>query len=54
VTFEDCTTEVWIALQNPGVRLRPKSVYGKGWRPKDLKVVFEEAARIGHIREEVI
>ena len=54
VIFGDRTEEVWIDFQDLESRLRPKFVYGKSWRPEDLKAVFEKAARIERICREVL
>ena len=54
VIFGDRTEEVWIDFQDLESRLRPKFVYGKSWRPEDLKAVFEKAARIEHVCKEVL
>ncbi len=54
VIFGDRTEEVWLAFQDLEKRLRPKFVYGKSWRPSDLEAVFEKAARIERICQEVL
>jgi hypothetical protein len=54
VIFGDRTEEVWIAIQDIESRLRPKFVYGKSWRPEDFKAVFQKAARIERVCQEVL
>lgn len=54
VIFGERTEEIWLAFQDIESRLRPKFVYGKSWKPKDLQAVFEKAARIERICQKVL
>lgn len=54
VIFGERSEEVWLAFQDIESRLRPKFVYGKSWRPRDLEAVFEKAARIERACLEVL
>jgi|SRR3990170_318192 len=52
--FGERTEEIWLAFQDIEVRLRPKFVYGKNWRQEDFESVFEKAAQIERICQEVL
>jgi len=52
--FGDRTDEIWLLFQDIESRLRPKFVYGKNWTRKDFDSVFEKAARIERICQEVL